>query len=438
MLAGAAGAVAAPLVAQAEATSPAISKTERVELTASSAMARLRPEGPETAILRYGGFDTVPVLHLRQNETRVIRFKNELDQATSLRWYGIRGLSFDDTRGHLPVVPPKAGADLSTLFSDAGTYLFRPQPSSVDQAAHGLTGVLVVGDDQPPTFDQDLVLLLSDWQLDTANQPTASGEGETVIAVNHAPAPASWTARPGARVRMRLANGSTHRVMVVACDGAKPQVIAIDGQPSDLFSPVRNSVPIGPGARFDIAFDLPRESGQAVALTLKGTERVGGQMETDGPLATVRTDGVPLELRPPLKALPANPALPREIALERSKRADLTFGTTGGGAAWTVNGVSGIMLPPKPLLRMKRGGAVTLGLINGSDKLIPLRVSGQALRLLHAKDDGWEPYWRESVLLPPQSRNHVAFVADVPGHFLIESGFDAQVLAGLRCWFEVI
>ena len=89
------------------------------------------------------------------------------------------------------------------------------------------------------------------------------------------------------------------------------------------------------------------------------------------------------------------------------------------------------------MLQVKQGDAVALGFTNASKDLVPLSLYGQALRLLHPLDDGWEPYWRDTFMLPPGSRNHVAFVADKPGRWLIESGFDDQAAAGLRCWFEV-
>ena len=87
---------------------------------------------------------------------------------------------------------------------------------------------------------------------------------------------------------------------------------------------------------------------------------------------------------------------------------------------------------------MKAGGSVTLGFDNRSDSLVALRLHGHVMRLLHAKDDGWEPYWRDSVLLPPRSVNHVAFIADNPGRWLLESALFDQAAFGLRHWFEVI
>ena len=64
----------------------------------------------------------------------------------------------------------------------------------------------------------------------------------SIVTASKKPIPADSTFRPGARLRLRLVNGSTRRLMVVACEGARPMVVAIDGQPSELFQPTRDTV----------------------------------------------------------------------------------------------------------------------------------------------------------------------------------------------------
>ena len=50
-----------------------------------------------------------------------------------------------------------------------------------------------------------------------------------------------------------------------------------------------------------------------------------------------------------------------------------------------------------------------------------MHVHGHAMRLLHDLDDGWEPYWRDAVLVPEGKTKHAAFVADNPGKSAIQS-----------------
>ncbi len=57
------------------------------------------------------------------------------------------------------------------------------------------------------------------------------------------------------------------------------------------------------------------------------------------------------------------------------------------------------------------------------------------MRLLHDLDDGWEPYWRDSVLVAAGKTKHVAFIADNPGKWVIESLIPDR--HGLSTWFLV-
>ena len=76
----------------------------------------------------------------------------------------------------------------------------------------------------------------------------------------------------GARLRLRLVNLSRETMRVIGIEGARAQVVAIDGQPCDPFEPLRASVPITPGARFDILCDLQPPPTQA-RLVLRESER---------------------------------------------------------------------------------------------------------------------------------------------------------------------
>ncbi|UDL95167.1 multicopper oxidase family protein [Lichenihabitans sp. PAMC28606] len=375
-----------------------------------------------------------PVLRIKKGEPLAVMLTNHTDQPMTLQWHGmccpdaVDGLIGLDA----PAIVPGAGASIRFTPIDSGLSWFHAAmvPNRTDQTAHGVRGVLIVDEQQPPTVDRDFLVLLADW-------PTPGG---AQVLINGGGLAEKVTMAPGGRLRLRVVNGSTSRIMLVAIEGARPFIIAIDGQPSELFEPVKDMVPIGPGARFEFMLDVPRTSGATMRLTLRGTERVEGVLEPDRLVLEVRTDGPVRDQIPPIVALPRNPRLPPAIPLEQSVRADLAMEqvpASAGQARWRLNGTATLDLPAHPLLTVKRGGTVTLGFANRSSQSIALRVHGHVMRLLHSKDDGWEPYWRDSVLLPPQTSNHVAFVADNPGKWMIESAIYDQVAFGLRHWFEV-
>ena len=91
----------------------------------------------------------------------------------------------------------------------------------------------------------------------------------------------------------------------------------------------------------------------------------------------------------------------------------------------------------KPAFSAPRGAPVTLGLVNRTAYPQTMRLGGHVARLLHALDDGWEPYWRDIFLVPPGKTVHAAFIADNPGKWPIESASPERRNAGLAAWFQV-
>ena len=195
----------------------------------------------------------------------------------------------------------------------------------------------------------------------------------------------------------------------------KSVIVAVDGQPSEPFEPLNNQFPMGPGARFELMFDMPRDLGAGVRLDLRGDAG-----EADRPFIAIASDGEPVASRPEPPRLAANPLLPAEIALEAAKRCD--FAITGGGSApFAVNGATFVDWAPKPACIIPRGAPAVFALANKTAVVQAIRLWGHVARLLHAMDDGWEPYWRDTFLIQPGRTAHVAFVADNPGKWPLES-----------------
>ncbi len=67
----------------------------------------------------------------------------------------------------------------------------------------------------------------------------------------------------------------------------------------------------------------------------------------------------------------------------------------------------------------------------------PLHLHGHSFRLLHPLDDGWEPYFLDTLQVPEKRIVRIAFVADNPGRWLIASTVLERFDAGLWAWIEV-
>ena len=464
LLAGSAALALMPVSAGAQAPAekePAGKATppEPRSLKAAPAKLRLKPEpAPETAVWRLGE-EAAPILRIKLGEPLRLRVENGTDRPLSLHWHGVRNRNAMDGVGGVTQEPIKPGDSFTYDFTppDAGTFLIRPLVigGSSEPSGRGLAGMLIVEEPSPPTVDQDLALLLQDWRLDEAGalQPfgqvafaAAAGRLGSVVTLNGRPIPLTLEARPGSRLRLRLANACNARGLRIRFDGLKAYVAAVDGQPTDTFEPLKATLPLAPGTRYDLLLDLPAQAGAAGAITAL----IGQGL----PLATLTAAGEPVAQagRAAIGSIPENKRLPTEIRLQNALRRDLVL--TGGvrpdktkpGAetpyqgdpakVWQVNGASGAAGAP-PLFSVKRGGVVVLAIRNDTGFIQSLHLHGHVFRLLHQLDDGWEPYWLDTVQIPEGRSAQIAFVADNPGRWLLGATVLERFDTGLWTSFEV-
>ena len=169
-------------------------------------------------------------------------------------------------------------------------------------------------------------MVLSDWSIDERGQirddfadPALTrgvGRKGGLVFANDAAAPLGLKARPGARVRLRLGNAATARLANLGVDGAKTLIVAVDGQPSEPFEPLRNQFPMGPGARFELMFDMPREAAGAVRLVCgERTARRISRSSSSPPMASRSPSG-----RPRRASRPTRFSRPKSRSKPRSAR----------------------------------------------------------------------------------------------------------------------
>ncbi len=416
------------------------------QLTAGPGVATLS-KGVASAILGFEGVSPGPLLRFRQGDSLDVRFINALDLPTTIHWHGMSGDNSMDGVAPLTqaAVAPGASFNYRRALPEPGLFCYRPSVygKTPELMGRGLKGLLVVDEPTPLEADADLLVALDDWRLDSHGQivgdfdapASARGEGRigTHLIVNGAAAPALHEAPPGARVRLRLANLANARLMMLSFDGVQPFVIAIDSQPCDAFEPVRRSIPAAPGARFELMFDMPTTQGAKARVILRGTQGA------DHDLVVVTARGAQAQKRGKISGLSQNPKLPAEIKLANARKLDLIISPKPGisGPAWTINGAATGSYAGAPLFRVKSGTPVTLGFVNHSPVHLAMHVHGHSMRLLHDLDDGWEPYWRNGVIVPAGKTKHVAFIADAPGKWAIHDDILEHEAAGLATWFAV-
>jgi FtsP/CotA-like multicopper oxidase with cupredoxin domain len=430
----------------AQADSPAPASDGFVPFEAAPARLDLAPSPAEpAAAYAYSGVVPGPLLRLKRGEELKIRLSNRLAEPTTLSFPGLRAANASAGVGGLTCerLKPAASADIRFIAPDAGFNLYLPHAGTTDagQQGRGLFGPIVVEETARLDVDLDTAVVLSDWSVDERGQirddfaepsfARGSGRRGSLVFANGAAAPLKLTARPGARVRLRLGNAATARLTTLAIQGAKTFIVAVDGQPSEPFEPLANQFPMGPGARFELMFDMPRDPSVVVRVDLRGEAG-----EPDRAFVAIAVEGEPIAARQDSPRLAANPLLPAEIALEAARRCD--FAITGGGAApFAVNGVTFADWAPKPAYILPRGQPTVFAIANKTAVVQALRLWGHVARLLHSMDDGWEPYWRDTILIQPGRTAHIAFVADNPGKWPFESAIPEHRAAGVGAWFQV-
>ena len=443
-----ASALLAPIPARARTAEPAV-------LDLRPGRLRLMPHpAPETEVWTINGQVPGPVLRVKRGEEVFARLINNLNKPVALHWQGVRIANGMDGAAGLTQAPVEPGGRMDFRFTapDAGTYWYRPSafPHAAEQKARGIYGLLIVDGPDDPPVDREFLVVIDDWRLDEGGQirsplvGDADGTGEerigSLVTVNAQAIPQGLTAPPGARVRLRILNACSARLMSLVFENLRALVVGVDGQSCEPFEPARMTLPSGPGSRFDVIFDLPRDGGAEPALTLRGGGlRNEGKDEPDRKLIAFRTEGAPMPLRGPVLSQ-QNPALPPVIKLQAAKRLDLVIEkgkSVDPRQAWTFNRVASHGADAPALFKVKPGQPVTLGFINKTGAPHTVHVHGHALRVLHLLDDGWEPYWRDSVIVPPGGTVRVAFLADNPGKWLIESTILDHAMSGLAAWFEV-
>lgn len=414
---GAGTAVGAALVPLRLAGQPAAFRL----ITGRTGTAHLRAgnAGP-TPVRGFEGTSPGPVLRGKRGEELRVRLVNELITDMTVHWHGVRlPNSMDGVAGLTQAaVAPGDSFDYRFTPPDAGTYwYYAPSRFLEDRALYGL---LIIDEAERVDVDRDVALVLDAWTLGADGRIDASGA--THFTANGQPS-LDIPVNANERLRLRLLNAARDRVLTVRIDRHTATVVAIDGQPAEPF-PARDSrIALPPGNRVDLFIDATLAP-ESIASIFVGLD------DREAPLARILyTPAPPARARPraEVKPLPENPLPPRmnfaaaiklEITLDdpRHRPAQGSFG--------------------RPLFTTTARQSVILGLKNTASHAHVVHLHGHSARLLDALDDGWKPYWVDTVLAPPQRTTRIAFVADNRGKWLIES----HVLRGepgIRTWFEV-
>ncbi|MFT3953100.1 MAG: multicopper oxidase family protein [Piscinibacter sp.] len=413
-------------------------------LAAMPGEARLQgPDHPATAILGYDGLVPGPVLRARRGEEFRLRLANGLDQPTALHFHGMRLANAMDGAAGLTqeAVAPGATFDIAFTPQDAGTFLYRPwHPAhGASQVTRGLAGLMIVEGPTLPTADREQILVLGEWALDdkgalaaagTALEPQGRpGTAGRIVTVNGQP-DFTIEARANERLWLRIANAAHARIMQVVVPGQPLTLVALDGQPCEPFLLQNAQVTLGPGQRAEIMLDVTGAPGSSVPIAINNLQ--GAALE--GLLKVA--DGAPLRPSPLPRPdwLDPNP-IAQDMDFRRAFRLDL--GIEAKGTDTVFNGKPDRAPARDPAFRVRRGTVVMAGLRNQTQGFHAVHLHGHQARLLDGLDDGWKPFFLDTILVAPGTTARIAFLADNPGKWVIEAQAIGDDRGPLVQWFEV-
>ena len=106
--------------------------------------------------------------------------------------------------------------------------------------------------------------------------------------------------------------------------------------------------------------------------------------------------------------LPSN-GLPAQLDLRSALRFDLTLG--GPPADWVTP--ADFASSAAPAFRARAGRTVVLALTNRGDIPVVFHLHGHHFRLLDRLDDGWKPFWLDTLAIDAGQTQRIAFAADL-------------------------
>ena len=399
-------------------------------LRAEAGTISLRPGQPPTPIWSLVAAPPDPALRLTRGDELRVTLRNELPLPALLNWHGIDGVPSAEP---LLARPPLAAGDSETLairLRHAGTFLCDLRLAG-DGAARPLPArVLVVAEREPVAVDREEILLIEDWRLradGTAIAPGADpGDATPLYTVNGELAP-EITARARERLRFRFINGCQRTVIAVKIEAYELRVMALDGQPAEPFLARNGAIVLAPGGRADAFIDAEASPGAASSILLHD----GKQARPIGRLI--------VSSEPPLRdaALPAAPPLPSNglpavLDLKSALRFDIALDRE---TDWTMP--AHFLASGAPAFRIRVGRTVVLALANRGKVPVVFRLHGHHFRLLDRLDDGWKPFWLDTVAIDGGETQRIAFAAEHAGRWLLEAVAADWAAPRLVRWYNV-
>jgi FtsP/CotA-like multicopper oxidase with cupredoxin domain len=416
---------------------PASSSTALAEgrpslvLQAKAEIVALRPGTPDTPIWSLGGSTSEAGLRFKRGDAIEVTLANQLPVPAVLDWRGLDGVPAAEPLAASTPLAPGASQTLSIPLRQAGTLLCDLRLLGDGQSRPSAARALIVAESEAVAVDRDEVLLIEDWRLrpdGTAIAPGVDPKDTTPLYTINGRTMPDIPIRRHERLRLRFINGLQRNVIALKLNDHDVRVMALDGQPSEPFPARNGALVLAPGGRVDAFMDATAPPGSTSLILLHD----GKEARPIARLVASKEPPIrdaPLAVAPPL---PSN-GLPVQLDLKNALRIDLTLGAPQPD--WVAP--TAFSASARPAFQAKAGRTVVLALANRGDMAAVFHLHGHHFRLLDRLDDGWKPFWLDTLAIGAGQTQRIAFSAEHAGRWLMESTAADWAAPRLVRWYGV-
>jgi FtsP/CotA-like multicopper oxidase with cupredoxin domain len=402
-----------------------------LSLRAKPGVAALRAGGPDTPIWSLATPSPETGLRFKRGDQLEVTLGNELPVPAVLNWRGIDGVASAEPLLARASVAAGAKDTFQVPLRHAGTFLCDTSLLGDGQARPSPARAFVVHENEPVTVDRDEVLLIEDWRLRADGTAIAPGndprDTAAVYTINGRPS-LDIPVRTNERLRLRFINGFQRNVFAVKIENHDVQIVALDGQPSEPFLARNGALVLAPGTRVDAFVDATAAPDSTTPILLHD----GKEARPIARLVTSNAHPIRSAPLPSVPPLPSN-GLPAQLDLKGAVRFDVALG--GPPADWVTP--AKFAASAAPAFRTKAGRTVVLALTNRAGIPTVFHLHGHHFRLLDRLDDGWKPFWLDTLAIDPGQTQRIAFAAEYAGRWLMESMATDWTAPRLVRWYSV-
>ena len=398
-------------------------------LQAKAGIVALRPGEANTPIWSLLGPAPERDISLKRGDELEITLANELPVAVALNCHGLDGVPAAEPLAARAPLSSGAKETFAIPLRHAGTFMCDLRLLGDGQARPLPARALVVRESEPVAVDRDEVFLIEDWRLrpdGTAIAPGIDPKDTMPLYTINGLITSDIPTRTNERLRFRFINGCQRNVVALKIEGHDVRVMALDSQPAETFLAHGGALVLAPGTRVEAFIDATAPPGSSSPILLHD----GKEARPIARLVASREPPLRDAALPAAPPLPSN-GLPNRLDLKNALRVDLTLG--GAQAEWVAPG--SFASSAAPAFRAKAGRTVVLALTNRGDIPEVFHLHGHHFRLLDRLDDGWKPFWLDTLAIEPGQTQRIALSAEYPGRWLMETmATDWAAPRLLRCY----